>query len=132
MTIPRLQMKNPHYHSADSRLVHRSHISWNEYVRTAYENFTPSFAANEGLDAIINYMSPSRRKLKVSMITAHTCCIESQEGLRLYLMELDEDNLILSLMTVDADMNLAFYDATDTARFIGKLFSSYRKLSKRN
>jgi hypothetical protein len=47
-------------------------------------------------------------------------------------MEPDEDNLILSLKTLDADMNLAFYDATDTARFIGKLFSSYRKLSKRN
>jgi hypothetical protein len=53
MTIPRLQLKNPHYRSADYGSVHESHISWNKYVRTAYENFSPSFAANEGLDAII-------------------------------------------------------------------------------
>lgn len=132
MTRPRLQMKHPL-----TRVNTPSHsCSWEEHVRNAYIQFCPPFAANEGIDAVIRYMSPSRRRLSVCQVTLDSYSIESREGCKLFLSQPDEQSLMISIdkpmvTPRESNMELIYYDATDTARFIGQIFTSYRRNNKR-
>lgn len=124
---PELQMKFP-YHSTCTFTPKR--ISWECYVQEKFSDFLAPFAANEGIDAVIRYMTPGRRKLQVNRVNESSYLISSKEGTHLVLSQISEDSLILRLdgsCTADVSMELGYYDAADVANFIGHMFAEYRK-----
>ena len=131
MTRPRLQMKCPHRSTSASC---RQAATWESYVQDCYANFSAPFAANEGVDAIIRYMAPGRRRLIVDKVNDTRYLITNREGQQLVLCQKGEDSLLLCLRDLDHKhnrMELGYYDATDIARFIGHIFSEYRKHQSR-
>lgn len=127
MMTPRLQMKAPYY---GPQCCLGTNTDWENYVREAYDSFFAPFAANEGINAIITYLYPKRRGL---LVNKHRDCyiIKSPDGECIYLSQPDEDTVMLSLEWAKSDMELTFFDATDAARFIGNLFTNYRRMRKR-
>lgn len=124
---PRLQMKSPH---TGTRYVTHAKASWDSYVREAYENFLAPFAANEGVDAVIRYMSPGRRRLMVEKVDNAIYLITGKGGNQMVLSQAYGDSLLLHTVNGDCrsgGMELGYYDATDVARFIGQTFSNYRR-----
>ena len=61
-----------------------------------YEDFDASFAANEGLAAVLRDLKPSRRRLKVNRLGEDCYLIECEQGGKMYLTSTDTDSLILS------------------------------------
>ena len=113
-----------------TRYVTHAKPSWDTYVRNAYENFLAPFAANEGVDAVIRYMSPGRRRLTVDKVDNSSYLITSRGVGRLVLSQVCGDSLQLYIINGDScseGMELGYYDATDVARFIGQTFSNYRR-----
>ena len=124
---PRLQMISPHI---GTRYVTHAKASWDTYVRNAYENFYAPFAANEGVDAVIRYMSPGRRRLMVEKVDNAIYLITGKGGNQMVLSQACGDSLLLHTVNGDCrsgGMELGYYDATDVARFIGQTFSNYRR-----
>ena len=124
---PRLQMISPH---TETRYVTHAKPSWDTYVRNAYENFHAPFAANEGVDAVIRYMSPGRRRLIVEKVDNAIYLITGKGGNQMVLSQAYGDSLQLYIINGDSSsegMELGYHDATDVARFIGQTFSNYRR-----
>lgn len=129
---PRLQMISPHI---GTRYVTHAKASWDTYVRNAYENFYAPFAANEGVDAVIRYMSPGRRRLMIENVDSTSYLITGKGGNQMILSQACCDSLQLHIVNGDScseGMELGYYDATDVARFIGQTFSNYRKQHNRS
>ena len=142
---PRLQMKEPcrfkynNIHSIDIQSYMNSYgfiaglsSAWNDYVLEMFENFDASMAANEGIEATLRELSPSRRRLSVSKLQPNEYMIECYEGGgRLWITAQDDDSLILSI-TPDSDfesaIDLGCYDSTEAAGFIAQAFRAYREL----
>lgn len=147
MMKPRLQMRTPYTHDiytdkyigAASRLA-RSGIfkgiaeAWESCIRMMYDEFDASFAANEGIEAVIRDLAPSRRRLTVSKIDRSCYSIECEQGGRLYLTATDDDSIILSFgrwqSCAESSIDLACYDSNEAARFIGNAFKAYRKIQE--
>ena len=124
-------MKSPH---TGTRCVTHAKPSWDSYVREAYENFLAPFAANEGIDAVISYMSPGRRRLMVEKVDNAIYLITGKGGNQMVLSQACGDSLLLHTVNGDScseGMELGYYDATDVARFIGQTVSNYRKQQNR-
>ena len=120
-------MKSPH---TGTRYVTHAKASWDSYVREADENFLAPFAANEGVDAVIRYMSPGRRRLMVEKVDNAIYLITGKGGNQMVLSQAYGDSLLLHTVNGDCrsgGMELGYYDATDVARFIGQTFSNYRR-----
>ena len=120
-------MKSPH---TGTRCVTHAKPSWDSYVREAYKNFLAPFAANEGIDAVISYMSPGRRRLMVEKVDNAIYLITGKGGNQMVLSQACGDSLLLHTVNGDCrseGMELGYYDATDVARFIGQTFSNYRR-----
>ena len=125
---PRLQMISPHI---GTRYVTHAKASWDTYVRNAYENFYAPFAANEGVDAVIRYMSPGRRRLMIENVDNTSYLITGKGGNQMILSQACCDSLQLYIVNGDS-CSEGYYDATDVARFIGQTFSNYRKQHNRS
>lgn len=145
---PRLQMNTPCTYNLDSvySIDSSSYMSrsgflkgieeaWTASVEKMYEEFDASFAANEGLAAVLRDLKPSRRRLKVNRLGEDCCLIECEQGGRLYLTSTDTDSLILSFDRHPSDeespIDLAWYDSLEAARFIGNAFKAYRLIQKK-
>ena len=131
MMRPRLQMKSPIRSISTS---YHQNMTWESFVQECCTKFSAPFAANEGVDAVIHYMTPGRRRLKVQKVNNMHYIISSREGFQLMLCQEGEDSLFLSLADKVAEqerMEVGYYDATDVARFIGQIFSNYRKQQNR-
>ena len=143
---PRLQMNTPCSYNLDAaRSVDVSSYmnklgffggiaqAWENCVKRMYDDFDASFAANEGLEAIIRDLAPSRRRLTVNRISRSCYSIECEQGGKLYLTATDDDSIILSFDQRSADddnIDLAFYDSFEAARFIGHTFRAYRMIQE--
>ena len=124
-------MISPHI---GTRYVTHAKASWDTYVRNAYENFYAPFAANEGVDAVIRYMSPGRRRLMIENVDNTSYLITGKGGNQIILSQACGDSLLLHTVNGDCcseGMEVGYYDATDVARFIGQIFSNYRKQQNR-
>ena len=144
MMTPRLQMNTPcSYNLYAARSVDVSSYmdrlgffrgiaqAWEDCVKRMYDEFDASFAASEGLEAIIRDLVPSRRRLAVNRISISCYSIECEQGGKLYLTATDDDSIILSFDQRSADeynIDLAFYDSFEAARFIGNAFKAYRMI----
>ena len=116
MMIPILQMKEPYrfrYNNIpqiDIQSYMNSYgfiaglsAAWMDYVQEMMDHFDADPAANEGLEATIRALMPSRRRLTVSRQTPGTYKIECNEGgARALLSVGDDDSLLFSLCTPDA------------------------------
>jgi hypothetical protein len=108
-----------------------------DYVQEMMDHFDADPAANEGLEATIRALMPSRRRLTVSRQTPGRYMIECDEGgARALLSVGDDDSLILSICTPDAgdsgsEIDLGCYDCAEAASFIASAFKAYRDLSGR-
>ena len=150
MMIPRLQMKEPYrfrYNNIpqiDIQSYMNSYgfiaglsAAWKDYVQEMMDHFDADPAANEGLEATIRALMPSRRRLSVSRQTPSMYMIECDEGgARAFLSVGDDDSLILSLCTSDAgdsgsEIDLGCYDCAEAASFIASAFKAYRDISGR-
>lgn len=144
---PRLQMKSPCTYNLDevksidipsylSRLgfVGGIETAWISCVKRMYEDFEASFAANEGLEAVICDLAPSRRRLTVSKVSPNAYSIECEQGARVFLTATDDDSIILSFerqhVNEEDSLDLAYYDSHEAARFIGNIFRAYRKIQE--
>ena len=143
---PRLQMNTPCSYNLDAaRSVDVSSYmdrwgffggiaqAWENCVKRMYEDFDASFAASEGLEAIIRDLAPSRRRLAVNRISRSCYSIEREQGGKLYLTATEDDSIILSFsqrFTEDDSIDLAFYDSFEAARFIGNAFRAYRMIQE--
>lgn len=145
MMTPRLQMKEPcrfkynNIHSIDIQSYMNSYgftaglsTAWRDYILEMFENFDASIAANEGIEATVRELSPSRRRLSVSKQKHNGYMIECNEGGgRLWLTSHEDDSLILSI-TTDSDfesaIDLGCYDSLEAAGFIAQAFRAYREL----
>ena len=141
---PRLRMNSPCTYNLDAarsvdvssymdRLGFFSGMSqaWEKCVRRLYDDFDASFAASEGIEAIIRDLAPSRRRLTVNRISRSCYSIECEQGAKLFLTATDDDSIILSFNQQSADednIDLAFYDSFEAARFIGNAFRAYRMI----
>lgn len=131
MMRPRLQMKCPIRRISAS---YHQNTTWESFVQECCANFSAPFAANEGADAVIHYMTPGRRRLIVDKFNDTSYLITNREGQQLVRCQKGEDSLLLCLRDLDHKhnrMELGYYDATDIARFIGHIFSEYRKHQSR-
>ena len=90
MTRPRLQMKCPIRSISAS---YHQNTTWESFVQECCANFSAPFAANEGADAVIHYMTPGRRRLKVQKVNNMRYIISSREGVQLMLCQKGEDSL---------------------------------------
>ena len=129
---PRLQIISP---NTGTRYVTHTKAPWDTYVRNAYENFHAPFAANEGVDAVIRYMLPNRRRLMIEKVDNASYLITGKGGNQMVLSQACGDSLQLYIVNGDScseGMELGYYDATDIARFIGQTFSNYRKQHNRS
>ena len=127
MTRPRLQMKCPIRSISAS---YHQNTTWESFVQECCANFSAPFAANEGADAVIHYMTPGRRRLKVQKVNNMRYIISSREGFQLMLCQEGEDSVLLCLADTVAEqerMEVGYYDAIDVAKLIGQIFSNYRK-----
>ena len=150
MMIPRLQMKEPYrfrYNNIpqiDIQSYMNSYgfiaglsAAWMDYVHEMMDHFDADPAANDGLEATIRALMPSRRCLTVSRQTPGTYKIECNEGgARALLSVGDDDSLLFSLCTPDAgvfgsEIDLGCYDCAEAASFIASAFKAYRDLSGR-
>lgn len=150
MMIPRLQMKEPYrfrYNNIpqiDIQSYMNSYgfiaglsAAWMDYVQEMMDHFDADPAANEGLEATIRALMPSRRRLTVARQTPGTYKIECNEGgARALLSVGDDDSLLFSLCTPDAgdsgsEIDLGCYDCAEAASFIASAFKAYRDLSGR-
>ena len=105
--------------------------AWESCVKRMYDDFDASFAASEGLEAIIRDLAPSRRRLAVNRISRSCYSIECEQGGKLYLTATEDDSIILSFDQRSADednIDLAFYDSFEAAQFIGNAFRAYRMI----
>ena len=144
---PRLQMKSPCIYNLDevksidipsylSRLgfVGGIETAWISCVKRMYEDFEASFAANEGLEAVIRDLAPTRRRLTVSKVSPNAYSIECEQGARVFLTATDDDSIILSFerqhVNEEDSLDLAYYDSHEAARFIGNSFRAYRKIQE--
>ena len=143
---PRLQMNSPCSYNLDaarsvdvSTYMNRLGFfgglaqAWENCVRRMYDGFDASFAASEGLEAIIRDLAPSRRRLTVNRISRSCCSIECKQGGKLFITETEDDSIILSFdqhTTDDDSIDLAFYDSYEAARFIGNAFRAYRMIQE--
>ena len=150
MMIPILQMKEPYrfrYNNIPQKDI-QSYMNsygfiaglsaaWMDYVQEMMDHFDADPAANEGLEATIRALMPSRRRLTVSRQTPGTYKIECNEGgARALLSVGDDDSLLFSLCTPDAgdsgsEIDLGCYDCAEAASFIASAFKAYRDLSGR-
>lgn len=147
MMTPRLQMKSPCTYNLDevksidipsylSRLgfVGGIETAWISCVKRMYEDFGASFAANEGLEAVIRDLAPSRRRLTVSKVSPNAYSIECEQGARVFLTATDNDSIILSFerqhVNEEDSLDLAYYDSHEAAKFIGNIFRAYRKIQE--
>ena len=93
MMTPRLQMNTPCTYNLDSvysidssSYMRRSGFlkgieeAWTDCVKKMYEEFDASFAANEGLAAVVRDLTPSKRHLKVNRLSKRRCSIECEHG----------------------------------------------------
>ena len=148
MMTPRLQMNTPCPYNLDSvysidssSYMRRSGFlkgieeAWTDCVEKMYEEFDASFAANEGLAAVLRDLAPSKRHLKVNRLSKRRCSIECEYGGRLYLTATDDDSLIMSFDRHPSDeespIDLAWYDSLEAARFIGNAFKAYRMIQEK-
>ena len=148
MMTPRLQMNTPCTYNLDfvysidsSSYMSRSGFlrgieeAWTDCVKKMYEEFDASFAANEGLAAVLRDLAPSKRHLKVNRLSKRRCSIECEYGGRLYLTATDDDSLIMSFdghqSNDGSSIDLAWYDSLEAARFIGNAFKAYRLIQKK-
>jgi hypothetical protein len=150
MMIPRLQMKEPYrfrYNNIpqiDIQSYMNSYgfiaglsAAWKDYVQEMMDHFDADPAANEGLEATIRALMPSRRRLTVSRQTPSMYMIECDEGgARALLSVGDDDSLIFSICGQDADdggieIDLGCHDSAEAASFIAYAFKAYRDLSSR-
>lgn len=147
MMTPRLQMKSPYTRDTDtdkfigaaSRLARSGVLNgiseaWENCIRMMYDCFDASFAANEGIEAVIRDLAPSRRRLSVSKVDSSCYSIECEQGGILYLTATDDDSIILSFdrrqSCAESSIDLAYYDSNEAARFIGNAFKAYRKIQE--
>ena len=148
MMTPRLQMNAPCTYNLDSvySIDSSSYMSrsgflrgieeaWTDCVKKMYEEFDASFAANEGLAAVVRDLTPSKRHLKVNRLSKRRCSIECEYGGRLYLTATDDDSLIMSfdghISNDENPIDLAWYDSHEAARFIANAFKAYRMIQKK-
>lgn len=150
MMIPRLQMKEPYrfcYDKVHSVDVHRymsegGYIAglaaaWKDYVYEMYEHFDADIAANEGIEAVIRYLMPARRRLTISKENDNCYIIGCNEGGAFVYLTLEEDDsLILSFPKsygpVSSDsIDLGCYDSAEAASFIAQAFKAYRELNNK-
>ena len=141
---PRLQMKKPcccNVRQADAVDV-SAYISkygfcdgieaaWESYVTWLYDNLEASFAANEGLDAVLRYLNSGKRRLIVNKIHLDCCSVECPQGGRIYLTATEDDSLILSFGHKNPGtgrIDLGYYDSLEAALFIGNIFKAYRMI----
>lgn len=148
--IPRLQMKEPYrfrYNNIpqiDIQSYMNSYgfiaglsAAWMDYVQEMMDHFDADPAANEGLEATIRALMPSRRRLSVSRQTPSMYMIECDEGeARAFLSVGDDDSLIFSICGQDADdggieIDLGWHDSAEAASFIAYAFKAYRDLSSK-
>ena len=143
---PRLQMNTPCSYNLDAaRAVDVSSYmdrlgffggiaqAWENCVKRMYNDFEASFAASEGLEAIIRDLAPSRRRLAVNRISRSCYSIECEQGGKLYLTATEDDSILLSFDQRSADednIDLAYYDSNEAARFIGNAFRAYRMIQE--
>ena len=107
--------------------------AWEKCVRRLYDDFDASFAASEGIEAIIRDLAPSRRRLTVNRISRSCYSIECEQGAKLFLTATEDDSIILSFgqqFTEDGSIDLAYYDSNEAARFIGNAFRAYRMIQE--
>lgn len=144
MMTPRLQMNSPCSYNLDAakNVDASSYIdrlgffrgiaqAWESCVRRMYDDFEASFAASEGIEAIVRDLAPSRRRLAVNRISRSCYSIECEQGGKLYLTATDDDSIILSFdqqFSKDTEIDLAFYDSLEAARFIGNAFRAFRMI----
>ena len=148
MISPRLQMKQPYIFNYDnidsvdvykymseSGFINGLSEAWEEYVHEMFGNFEADISANEGAEAVIRCLMPSKRKLNVIKLDKCTYVIECNEGGgRVFLSTDDNDSLILSFGRSDnrsdrGQIDLSCYDCADAAAFIAAAFRSYRTLN---
>ena len=148
--IPRLQMKEPYRFSYDK--VHSVDVqrymseggfisgltaAWKDYVYEMYEHFEADIAANEGIEAVIRYLMPARRRLTISKENDNCYIIGCNEGGAFVYLTLEEDDsLILSFPKsygpVSSDrIDLGCYDSAEAASFIAQAFKAYRELNNK-
>ena len=146
MMTPRLQMNSPCTYNLDAaRSVDASsHMdrsgffggiaqAWTGCVKRMYDEFNASFAANEGLEAVIRDLAPSKRRLAVCRINRRCYSIECEQGGKLFLTETDDESIILSFRQGSSDedsIDLAYYDSLEAAKFIGNAFKAYRMIQE--
>ncbi len=145
MMTPRLQMKSPCTYNLDevksidipsylNRLGFARGVetAWINCVKRMYEDFEASFAANEGLEAVIRDLAPSRRRLTMSKVSHNVYSIRCEQGARVFLTATDDDSIILSFesqhVNNDVSLDFAYYDSHEAARFIGNIFWAYRMI----
>ena len=150
MMTPRLQMKEPYRFNYDKTkdIDVRLYMSefgyiegltraWKDYVQEMLVHFDAGLAANEGLEATIRELMPSKRRLTVSRRKPSKYMIECDEGgARALLSAEDDDSLILSICGSDSnddasEIDLGCYDSAEAASFIALAFKAYRKLNIR-
>ena len=127
MMRPRLQMKCPIRSISAS---YHQNTTWESFVQECCANFSAPFAANEGADAVIHYMTPGRLRLNVQKVNNMRYLINSREGFQLMLCQEGEDSVLLCLADTVVEqerMEVGYYDAIDVAKLIGQIFSNYRK-----
>ena len=146
--IPRLQMKEPcrfRYNKTpqtDIQSYMNSYgftaglsAAWKDYVQEMMEHFDAVLAANEGPEATLRALMPSRRHLTVCRQAPGRYMIECDEGgARAHLSAGDDDSLIFSICGQDADdggieIDLGCHDSAEAASFIAYAFKAYRDLS---
>ena len=142
-----LQMKSPYLNEQDmvSSIDAQSYMykfgffggvdaAWKDYVRQSYEDFDASFAANEGIEAVIRDLVPSRRRLTVKRVSRNRYSIECEQGAKAFLTATEDDSIILSFGSDcdndDESLDLAYYESKVAARFIGNIFKAYRRIQK--
>lgn len=150
MTTPRLQMKEPYrfsYDKVQNINVYRymsefGYIdglvrAWKDYVQEMMDHFDAGLAANEGLEATIKELMPSRRHLTVSRLSPCRYIIECDEGgARASFSAGDDDSLTLCICSPDtsdagSEIDLGCYDSAEAAAFIASAFKAYRDLNSR-
>lgn len=147
MMTPRLQMKAPCTYDLDcaksidapsymtgSGIMNGIEAAWVSCVKEMYDSFAASFAANEGIEAIIRDLSPSRRRLTVNRISGRNYSIECAQGARLFLTANNDDSIILSFErqtdNEGESLDLGYYDSNEAAGFICNAFRTYRKMQE--
>ena len=147
---PRLQMKEPYrfrYNNIpqiDIQSYMNSYgfiaglsAAWMDYAQEMMDHFDADPAANEGLEATIRALMPSRRRLTVSRQTPGTYMIKCDEGGASALLSVgDDESLLFSICTPNAansgsEIDLGCYDCAEAASFIASAFNAYRDLSSR-